>query len=177
MAEECKCRQCRHFPYGDKRCGQCNGVSLYQSIDDCEHIQALEKAIKNIAPWLSASLSDEKHSPCKEYITACNAIFDADAPDKPYFLPLMKEYYLKLKDGTQRSEIRPNNHRGWNTKNIFPGRVLNCSSGYGKHDRTLKTIVNTMVTHDLRQEDVAIDHIEAVEAIYGKRDSWLIARV
>ena len=62
-------------------------------------------------------------------------------------------------------------------KNIFPGRVLNCSLGYGKKNRTLKTIVNTMVTHDLRQEDVSLDHIEAVEAIYGKRGSWLVARV
>ena len=96
---------------------------------------------------------------------------------KPYFLPLNKEFYLKLKNGTQKSEIRPNNHRGWNVKNIYPGRVLNCSCGYGKQDRTLKEIRNTIVTHDLRQENVSLEHIEAVEGIYGKRDRWLVARV
>lgn len=95
----------------------------------------------------------------------------------PYFLPLNKEFYLKVKNGTQRSEIRPNNHRGWNVTNIYPGRELNFSCGYGKHDRTLKTIRNTMVTHDLTQEPVSAEHIVTVECIYGKRDSWLIAYV
>jgi len=40
-------------------------------------IKKLEKAIHNIAPWLSASLSDG--TPCQEYITACNQIFELDS--------------------------------------------------------------------------------------------------
>lgn len=96
---------------------------------------------------------------------------------KPYFLPLNGEFYLKVESGLQRSEIRPNNHRGWNVKNIFPGRVLNFSYGYGKQRRMLREVTNTIVTNDLHQEDVAQKHIEAVEAIYGKRESWLVARV
>lgn len=96
---------------------------------------------------------------------------------KPYFCPLKREYYNKIKAGVQRSEIRPNNHRGWNVKNIYPGRQILFSLGYRKDDRTLREIINTIVTHDLRQEDVSIAHIEAVEAIYGKRESWLVASV
>lgn len=96
---------------------------------------------------------------------------------KPYFLPLKKEYYLKLKNGTQSCEIRPNNHYGWNSKNIYPGRILNCSCGYGKQDRIRKEIRNTMITFDLMQEPVSPAHIAAVESIYGKRNDWLIAYV
>ena len=88
-----------------------------------------------------------------------------------------KEYYWKIKNGEQRTEIRPNNHHGWNSKNIFPGRTINFSMGYGKAERMLREISNTIVTHDLRQEDISEDHIAAVENIYGKRDSWLVARV
>jgi len=96
---------------------------------------------------------------------------------KPYFCPLKKKYYNKLKSGQQRSEIRPNGHRGWNVKNIYPGRQILFSLGYGKTDRILREVWNTIVTHDLRQEDVVPDHINAVEKIYGKRGSWLVARV
>ena len=96
---------------------------------------------------------------------------------KPYFLPLKKEYYLKIQNGEQRTEIRPNNHRGWNLKNIYPGRVINFSLGYGKANRMLLQVKNTIVTHDLHQENISPGHIKAVEAIYGPRDSWLVARV
>jgi len=96
---------------------------------------------------------------------------------KPYFCPLKREYYNRLKSGRQRSEIRPNGHRGWNVKNIYPGRRILFSLGYGKSDRTLREICNTIVTNDLRQEDVSPEHIAAVESIYGERGSWLVARV
>ena len=96
---------------------------------------------------------------------------------KPYFCPLKREYFNKIKTHIQRSEIRPNGHHGWNVKNIYPGRQILFSLGYRKTDRFLREIRNTIVTHDLRQEDVSVNHIEAVEAIYGKRDSWLVARV
>tara|TARA_R110002050_G_scaffold57423_3_gene128932 strand:+ start:80013 stop:80306 length:294 start_codon:yes stop_codon:yes gene_type:complete len=96
---------------------------------------------------------------------------------KPYFLPLMKIYYLKFKSGEQDCEIRPANHHGWNIKNIFPGRSLLLSSGYGKQDRLVKEIRSTMITHDLNQEKIPIWHIDAVESIYGKRDKWLVAYV
>lgn len=39
-------------------------------------IRRLEKAISDIAPWLSASLSDG--TPCQEYIKACEQIFNLD---------------------------------------------------------------------------------------------------
>jgi hypothetical protein len=96
---------------------------------------------------------------------------------KPYFLPIKKEYYNKIESGVQRSEIRPNNHRGWNVKNIYPGRSINISCGYGKQKRMLRTVWNTIVTHDLRLEDISEEHIKAVESIYGARDSWLVARL
>lgn len=96
---------------------------------------------------------------------------------KPYFLPLFKEYFLKIKSGEQDCEIRPNNHRGWNIKNIYPGRLVTISNGYGKHDRITREIRSTMVTRDLTMESIPQWHIDAVEAIYGQRDSWLIAWV
>jgi len=96
---------------------------------------------------------------------------------KPYFLPLKKEYYLKLKNGIQTSEIRPAEHRGWNLKNIYPGRVLNCSCGYGKQDRTLKMINRVTVTTDLAMEGVSAEHIQAVEGIYGRNNIWMVAHV
>lgn len=38
-------------------------------------IKHLEEAIRNIAPWLSASLNNNS---CQEYIDDCNRIFDLD---------------------------------------------------------------------------------------------------
>jgi len=94
-----------------------------------------------------------------------------------YFLPLKKEFFLKFKNGEQDCEIRPNNHRGWNIKNIYPGRMITLSNGYGKHDRITREICSTMVTHDLFFDDIPQWHIDAVEQIYGQQDSWLIAYV
>lgn len=96
---------------------------------------------------------------------------------KPYFCPLKIESYNKIKYGHQRSEIRPNGHHGWNVKNIYPGRKILFSLGYGKSDRTLREVRNTLITHDLSQEDVSANHVAAVESIYGKREAWLVARV
>lgn len=93
------------------------------------------------------------------------------------FVPIMKVYFLKFKAGEQDCEIRPTNHRGWNTKNVYPGRLMTLSNGYGKHDRLTKQIRSILVTPDLKMEAIPQWHIDAVEEIYGKRDSWLIAYV
>ena len=96
---------------------------------------------------------------------------------KPYFTPLMKKYFFMIEEGKQDCEIRPNNHRGWNTKNIFPGRHLQFSNGYGNYNRTIKQIIGIMITEDLADAGIEQWHIDAVENIYGKRDEWLIAYV
>ena len=96
---------------------------------------------------------------------------------KKLFVPLYKEYFLKFKNGDQDCEIRPLGHRGWNTKNVYPGRVMTLSSGYGTHNRIEKVIDFTLVTNSLKQSGIPEWHIDAVEAIYGKRYKWLIAYV
>ena len=96
---------------------------------------------------------------------------------KPYFLPLKKEYFAKFKSGEQDCEIRPANHHGWNLKNIFPGRHLQMSKGYGNYDRIIKQIIGIMVTDNLVDAGIEQWHVDAVESIYGKRDEWLIAYV
>jgi hypothetical protein len=94
---------------------------------------------------------------------------------KPYFLPLYKEYYLKIKNGEQNCEIKPFNHRGWNSKNIYPLRELNVSNGYQKPGRIIKRIYRVDITNDLKKAYIPQWHIDAVEAIYGKRDLWMVA--
>lgn len=95
---------------------------------------------------------------------------------KPYFLPLKKEYYLKFLNGQQNCEIRPANHHGWNSKNIYAGRVLLLSLGYGKGNRHCRMIrVVNEGPADFAFMGVPQWHIDAVEAIYGKRDRWLVA--
>lgn len=94
---------------------------------------------------------------------------------KPLFLPLKKKYFLKFKDGSQDCEIRPNNYRWWSLKNVYAGRFMTLSNGYGKHDRLTVEIRSTMVSPDLSMEDLPQWHIDAVEKIYGKQKSWLIA--
>jgi len=94
---------------------------------------------------------------------------------KPLFIPVFKKYFLKFKNGEQDCEIRPNNHRGWNCKNVYPLRLITLSSGYGKHDRVTLEIRSTMITPDLKMENIPQWHIDAVENIYGQQDSWLIA--
>ena len=94
---------------------------------------------------------------------------------KYYFLPLMKEYYYKIRAGEQSCEIRPNEHRGWHMGNVYPGRWLMISNGYQKPGRLYREIISTMSTHDLKQQNIPQWHIDAVEEIYGKRDRWLIA--
>ena len=95
---------------------------------------------------------------------------------KPYFLPLMKEYYLKIKNGEQDCEIRPFNHRGWNGNNIYPGRELNVSNGYQKHGRIIKRINKVIISiGGLNDANIPQWHIDAVEKIYGSRLEWMIA--
>jgi hypothetical protein len=96
-------------------------------------------------------------------------------PMKPLFVPLMKEYFLKIKAAEQDCEIRPNPNRGWNVKNVYPGRLITFSNGYGKHDRVTKKVCRIKVTTDLNSINIPKWHIDVVEQIYGKRDSWLIA--
>ena len=96
---------------------------------------------------------------------------------KPYFVPLMKVYFFKFKNGDQDCEIRPMNHRGWNLKNIFPGRSLQLSNGYGNYDRIIKPVKVTQVTDDLAEAGIEQWHIDAVEGIYDKQKEWLIAYV
>jgi len=38
----------------------------------------MKEAIANIAPWLSAALSDPTQKPCKKFEDACNAILELD---------------------------------------------------------------------------------------------------
>lgn len=85
---------------------------------------------------------------------------------KPYFLPLNKEFYLKVKSGEQNCEIRPANHRGWNSKNIYPGRWLKFSSGYGDHDRHCREICAT-------REGSASFAFAGVRMPYLYRQHWL----
>jgi len=98
--------------------------------------------------------------------------------EKTLFVPLKGIYYDKIKDGSQDCEIRPLNHRGWNSKNVHAGRDINFSRGYGKQDRTLKKITKTHIGCSVSLGLIGIPkwHIDAVEGIYGKRD-WLVAFV
>jgi len=96
---------------------------------------------------------------------------------KNLFIPLKKEYFLKFKNGEQDCEIRPDQYRFWNRKNVCPGRKMTLSKGYGKYDRIEKVIEFTRVTNNLKASGIPEWHIEAVEEIYGKRDKWLIAYV
>lgn len=119
-----------------------------------------------------------EHTNCELYNNA--PLSDEDItglPEKALFVPLKKEYFHKIKGGKQDCEIRPNNHRGWNVKNVYPGRMITFSNGYGRHERLKLEVRSTMVTHDLSQEKVPQWHIDAVEQIYGKRSSWLIAYI
>lgn len=43
-------------------------------------IEELEAGVKNIAPWLSASLTDHEHDGGGDYLKACNEIFKLDLP-------------------------------------------------------------------------------------------------
>ena len=96
---------------------------------------------------------------------------------KPYFCPLKKEYYFKIKSGEQDCEIRPNKHRGWNEENIYIGRDITFSLGYGKADRTTKTIKDIACLHDLSIINIPQWHIDAVIKIYGNQAYWLVAYV
>ena len=96
---------------------------------------------------------------------------------KPLFVPLYKEYFLKFKSGEQDCEIRPEGHRGWTREAVVPGRRITFSNGYGKYDRTTRDIVRVEITPDLQSISIPKWHITAVEEIYGKRDSWLVAYV
>lgn len=97
---------------------------------------------------------------------------------KPYFLPLKTEYYRKFESGEQNCEIRPANHHGWNAKNIYAGRELLLSRGYGTADRHVRKIRTTLEgSPGFAFACVPKWHIDAVEAIYGKRDRWLVAFV
>ena len=96
---------------------------------------------------------------------------------KPYFVPVMKEYFFKIKNDEQDCEIRPTNHRGWNAKNIYPGRSLLFSNGYGNYDRTIKKVIRVRKTADLRTLGIPQWHIDAVVGIYGQQLCWMVAYV
>ena len=96
---------------------------------------------------------------------------------KNLFIPLYKEYFLKFKSGEQDCEIRPFGHRGWHTDNVYPGRMMTLSNGYGTYNRIEKMIIKTAITTNLKNAGVSDWHIEAVEVIYGKGAWWLIAYV
>jgi hypothetical protein len=101
-----------------------------------------------------------------------------EEPIKPYFLPVKKEYYQKIEDGSQDCEIRPADHNGWSSVNIYPGRQLLISCGYGKARRTTRVVREVRVgAASFAFRDVPKWHIEAVEEIYGKCDRWLVAYV
>lgn len=95
---------------------------------------------------------------------------------KPYFCPLMKTYWLKIKNGEQDLEIRPNGHRGWNTKIIYPGRKITFSNGYQVPGRITRVISQTDIVSDLKKAGIAQWHIDAVNSIYGPRNQWLVAK-
>jgi len=96
---------------------------------------------------------------------------------KKLFIPLYKKYFLKFKSGEQDCEIRPLGHRGWTSSNVYPTRTMTLSSGYGRYDRLEKMIIKTSITTSLKKEGIPQWHIEAVEAIYGKKDWWLVAYI
>ena len=96
---------------------------------------------------------------------------------KPLFVPLIKKYFLKFKSGEQNCEIRPIGRRGWSAKFVYPGRLMTLSNGYGKYDRITRMISQTVVTEDLKKSGIPQWHIDAVEGIYGKQESWLVAYI
>lgn len=119
-----------------------------------------------------STVVSREHTNCELYNNA--PLF---AAEKALFVPLKKEYFHKIKNGKQDCEIRPNKHRGWNIKNVYPGRMITFSNGYGRYERLTLEVRRTMITPDLSKETVPQWHIEAVEHIYGKRSSWLIAYI
>ena len=94
---------------------------------------------------------------------------------KPYFLVIELQYFRLIESGVQTCEIRPNNHRGWNTKNIYEGREVTISGGYGKQHRMLKRIAHGDIISDLSAFGVPAWHTVAVEQIYGAGREWLVA--
>jgi len=98
--------------------------------------------------------------------------------EKPYFCPLMKVYFLKIQSGEQSCEIRPV-RRGWNQNNIYPGREITFSNGYGKNGRVTKRIRKTEKTKCLSSIGIEQWHIDAVLKIYGSSSDteWLVAHI
>lgn len=97
---------------------------------------------------------------------------------KPYFCPLKREYYINISRNLQNCEIRPAGHRGWNRKNIYIGRRITFSLGYGRQNRTTKTITAVSEGADIVAfAGVPRWHIDAVEKIYGPQKRWLVAFV
>lgn len=96
---------------------------------------------------------------------------------KPLFIPVMKKYYFMLESGEQDCEIRPCGHRGWRTENVFPGRLMTLSNGYGKYNRVTKEITRAKLSTDLKVDGIPQWHIDAVTEIYGHQPVWLVAYV
>lgn len=92
---------------------------------------------------------------------------------KLLFIPLFKESYLLIESGKQSCEIRPNNRRGWNCDNVYPGREIIFSNGYGRFID--KTVRQTITIQDLSSINILKWQIDAVISIYGEQDSWLVA--
>lgn len=81
---------------------------------------------------------------------------------KPFFLPLMKKYYLQFAEGTKKTEYRM--EKGMYNKNqLFVGRNILISNGYSKKDR-----LNGVITRVYRSKRAArrSDFI----AIYGVQE-------
>ncbi len=96
---------------------------------------------------------------------------------KPYFCPLNTEFWQKFKDCEQDCEIRPDEHHGWNDRNIYVGRKIALCRGYTYTNCVERTITRTVQTNNLKAANIPQWHIDAVEKIYGPRDMWLVAFV
>ena len=55
---------------------------IYDNETPYDRIERMQKAINNIAPWLSASLSDPNINCGPDYTQACNDIFNLDSSFK-----------------------------------------------------------------------------------------------
>lgn len=85
---------------------------------------------------------------------------------KPLFIPLKTEYYNAFLDGTKTHELR--RYGGaWTEKNIWPGRAVTLSKGYGKQHRQSGTVKS----FEVRSGD-SFDgtYRSSILAVYGTLD-------
>jgi len=60
---------------------------------------------------------------------------------KPLFIPLKRPYFEAFERGEKTHEYRRDVPR-WSAKNVFPGRPVTLSLGYGKKRRLSGTVVS-----------------------------------